>query len=126
MTYAPPPFKAGDRVAIPFGIGLQHYGIVTAQGTVISNSRKHGGVIEQSLSEFANGKRIRLCESADGLDGHIAVQRARRQMGQSYRLHETNCIDLMQHAYRRRPTAWQVASATATAFGDMFRKKTRY
>ena len=118
-------FQAGDRVAIPFGIGLQHYGIVTARGTVISNSRKHGGVVEQSLATFANGKRIRLCERKHGLSGHIAVQRARRQIGADYRLHESNCIDLMQHSYRRRPTAWQVTSATLSAVKDMFSAKGR-
>ena len=61
MTYTKYDFRAGDHVAVPFGIGLWHYGIVTSRGSVISNSRKHGGVTEQSLRQFANGRRIRLC-----------------------------------------------------------------
>lgn len=126
MTSKYSQFQAGDHIAIPFGVGFWHYGIVTAQGTVISNSRKHGGVVEQSLSEFSNGKRIRLCESVDGLDGHIAVQRARRQLGAGYKLGQANCIDLMQYSYRRRPTPWQVASATVMSVRDMFRKSRRY
>ena len=40
-------FQPGDVVSIPFGGVLTHYGVVTARGTVISNSRKHDGVTEQ-------------------------------------------------------------------------------
>ncbi len=112
-------FEAGDVVAIPFGIGLSHYGIVTAQGTVISNSGKHGGVIEQSLSDFANGKRVRLCERTDTLSGIAAVSRARRAKGASYRLTESNCAHFTRWSHRQRPTTLQIASATARAFGDM-------
>jgi len=112
-------FEPGDVVAIPFGIGLSHYGLVTAQGTVISNSRKHGGVVEQSLSDFANGKRIRLCERTDGLSGAIAESRARTAKGQSYRLTESNCAHFTRWSHRRKPTSVQIASATARTFADM-------
>ena len=112
-------FEPGDVVAIPFGIGLSHYGIVTAQGTVISNSRRHGGVIEQSLTEFSDGKRIRLCERSDALDGAIAEGRARRMKGKSYRLTESNCAHLARYSHRQKPTSVQVASATARTLVDM-------
>ncbi|MEL7135710.1 MAG: hypothetical protein AAGK35_09145 [Pseudomonadota bacterium] len=112
-------FEPGDVVAIPFGIGLSHYGVVTAKGTVISNSRKHGGVIEQILSEFSNGRRIRLCERTDALGGAIAEMRARRRKGQSYHLTESNCAHLSRHSHRQKPTSIQIASATARTFADM-------
>ncbi len=64
MTYE---FQPGDMVAIRFGMVLSHYGIVTQRGTVISNSRKNGGVVEQSLARFADGKPIRRCASREGL-----------------------------------------------------------
>ena len=112
-------FEPGDVVAIPFGIGLSHYGIVTAQGTVISNSRKHGGVVEQSLSDFANGKHVRLCERTDPLNGAIAENRARRAKGRSYRLTESNCAHLSRYSHRQKPTSIQIASATARTFADM-------
>lgn len=112
-------FEPGDVVAIPFGIGLSHYGIVTAYGTVISNSRKHGGVIEQSIDAFANGRRIRLCERTDPLSGAIAENRARRAKGRSYRLTESNCAHLSRWSHRQKPTSIQIASATARTFADM-------
>ena len=112
-------FEAGDVVAIPFGVGLSHYGIVTSRGTVISNSRKHGGVVEQSLAEFSNGRRIRLCESTDPLDAAVSESRARRAKGSPYSLTGSNCAHFTRWSRRQRPTTMQVASATASAFADM-------
>lgn len=120
-------FEPGDVVAIPFGIGLSHYGLVTSRGTVISNSSKHGGVIEQSLAEFSNGRRVRLCERTDRLDAVVAETRARRVKGSSYSLTEANCAHLTRYARRQRPTKVQIASATVSAFADMlFGPKRRY
>jgi len=118
-------FEPGDVVAIPFGIGLSHYGIVTAAGTVISNSRRHGGVVEQSLSDFSDGKRVRLCERTDALNGAIAESRARRAKGRSYRLTESNCAHLSRWSHRRKPTSIQIASATMRTFADMVFKGRR-
>ncbi|MHA7900985.1 MAG: hypothetical protein ACX94B_14075 [Henriciella sp.] len=112
-------FEPGDVVAIPFGIGLSHYGIVTASGTVISNSRKHGGVVEQSFIAFSNGRRVRLCERVDGLDGVIAANRARRGKGKSYRLTESNCSHFSRWSHRQKPTSVQIASATVRTVADM-------
>ena len=112
-------FEPGDVVAIPFGIGLSHYGIVTASGTVISNSRKHGGVVEQTFHDFSNGKRVRLCERTDALSGNAAVTRARRAKGRSYSLHESNCAHFTRWSHRQKPTSIQVASATARTLADM-------
>lgn len=112
-------FEPGDVVAIPFGIGLSHYGIVTAQGTVISNSRKHGGVVEQGFADFANGKRVRLCERTDPLSGAIAETRARRAKGKSYRPTESNCVHFSRWSHRQKPTSIQIASATSRTFADL-------
>lgn len=112
-------FEPGDIVAIPFGIGLSHYGIVTASGTVISNSRKYGGVVEQSFPEFANGKRVRLCERTDVLEGTAAVARARRAKGRPYSLNESNCVHFTRWSHRQKPTSIQVASATVRSLVDM-------
>lgn len=112
-------FEPGDVVAIPFGIGLSHYGIVTASGTVISNSGRHGGVIEQSLAEFAGGKRVRLCERTDSLSGAIAESRARRAKGRTYSLTDSNCAHFSRWSHRQKPTSVQIASATARTLVDM-------
>ena len=127
MTSRSNRFEPGDVIAIPFGIGLSHYGLVTSRGTVISNSSKHGGVVEQSLSDFAKGRRIRLCERTDALDAVVAETRARRAKGSSYSLTEANCAHFTRYSRRQRPTTVQVASATVSALADMvFGPKRRY
>lgn len=120
-------FEPGDVIAIPFGIGLSHYGLVTSRGTVISNSSRHGGVVEQSLSEFSKGRRIRLCERTDALDAAVSETRARRAKGSTYSLTEANCAHFTRYSRRQRPTSVQVASATVSALADMvFGPKRRY
>lgn len=121
-------FEPGDTIAIPFGIGLSHYGVVTSRGTVISNSMKHGGVVEQTLSAFANGKRVRLCESTDHFGAVASERRARKALGSSYSLTGSNCAHFARWTHRRKPTSLQVASATASALGDLVfgHKRRRY
>lgn len=112
-------FESGDTIAIPFGIGLWHYGVVTSRGTVISNSLKHGGVVEQAFSTFANGKRVRLCERTDHFGAVASEQRARQAIGASYSLTDANCAHFARWAHRRKPTSLQIASATVSALGDL-------
>ena len=119
-------FEAGDVVAIPFGVGLSHYGLVTSRGTVIANCRRRGGVVEQSFAEFANGRRVRLCERTDALNAAVAESRARRIKGNTYRLTESNCAHLTRWSHRQKPTSVQIASATMRAFGDMLFGPKRY
>ena len=119
MTLRRNDFEPGDVVAIPFGIGLSHYGIVTSSGTVISNSRRHGGVVEQSFADFSDGKRVRLCKRTDALSGSIAVSRARRAKGKRYCLTEANCAHRSRWSHRQKPTSVQIASATVRTLADM-------
>ena len=98
------PYEPGDTVAIRFGLGLSHYGVVTHRGTVISNSRKHDGVVEQSLSAFASGRRVRLTDTRGGLDAVMAEARARKAIGARYSLLGGNCSQFARWTYRRKPT----------------------
>lgn len=126
MTYDPyatSGIPAGEIVSIPFGGVLRHYGVVTSRGTVISNSRRAGGVVEQSLSEFRNGKRLSRHGASEDLHPFQVEARARRMMGRSYDFTGSNCIDLTQHAHRRKATPWQYARATLMAAQDLFRNK---
>lgn len=113
-------FRTGDIVAIHFGPRLSHYGLVTSKGTVISNSRAHGGVVEQSIAAFGDGKRIRLCNRTTPLDGLVAEMRARRAKGQRYRLLSHNCAHFSRWSRRQSPTALQVTTATLEALSDIF------
>jgi hypothetical protein len=119
----PLPFDAGDVVSVRFGVVLSHYGVVTSRGTIISNSRLHDGVIEQSPEAFSTGRSIRLHRRYSSLDGHLVEGRARRKLGRDYDLFGSNCGHLVRHAHRRNPTPMQIGAATVRALGDMLSSK---
>ena len=112
-------YSAGDVVSIRFGGVLRHYGVITTRGTVICNSRLHGGVVEQSLESFANGRSVRQHGRYSDLDGYHVELRARRHLGKDYDLFGSNCGHFVRHAHRRKPTPMQVAAATVRTVGDM-------
>jgi len=112
-------YDAGDVVSIRFGGVLRHYGVVTSRGTVICNSRLHGGVVEQSLEAFAAGRYVRLHGRYSDLDGYHVELRARKHLGKDYDLFGSNCGHFVRHAHRRKPTPMQVAAATVRTVGDM-------
>ena len=112
-------YTTGDVVSIRFGGVLRHYGVVTSRGTVISNSRKHDGVVEQSLETFSAGRSIRLHDRYSELDGYHVELRARRHLGKDYDLFGSNCGHFVRHAHRRRPTPMQLAAATVRTVSDM-------
>lgn len=119
-------FETGDVVSVRFSGVLRHYGVVTSRGTVLSNSGAHGGVIEQSMADFAKGRRVVLREKGGGLEGVIAEQRARSRIAGGYDLTGSNCIDYVRHSRRRSATPWQYARAAGMALGDMLGGKRRY
>lgn len=129
MTYSTDRYAlpAGEVVSIPFGGVFRHYGVVTARGTVISNSRAAGGVVEQSLTEFKDGRRLMRHGRSSGQNAYQVEARARRKLGRSYDLTGSNCIDFTQYTHKRRPTPWAVGRATLMALGDMLSgSKRRY
>ena len=119
FSYSQYDLPAGEIISIPFGGVFRHYGVVTARGTVISNSRASGGVVEQSLAAFKNGKQISRHGASNSEHAFQVEARARRLLGRSYDLTGSNCIDFTRHTHQRRATPWQVGRATLMAVGDM-------
>ena len=121
MTYLDKRYDipAGEIVSIPFGGIMRHYGVVTSRGTVISNSRAGGGVIEQSMTQFQNGQRLREHGASSREHAFQIEARARRKLGRSYDLTGSNCIDFTRHTHKQSVTPWQVGRATLMALGDM-------
>ena len=119
-------FQPGDVVSIRFSGVLRHYGVVTSGGRVISNSRKHDGVTEQTLDDFADGRTVKVHGSRSDAH-HLEVEsRARRALGASYRLAGSNCGDFVGHVHKRKPTVTQVGRATMMAIGDLFGNSRKY
>lgn len=111
----------GDMVAVRFAGVLSHYGVMTQRGTVITNSNRNNGVVEQTLAEFADGRPVRRCARRGGLDALAVEARARRAKGAPYSLTHSNCSHFARWTHRRRPTLMQAVSATFEAFRDMSR-----
>jgi len=113
-------FEPGDIISVRFGGVLRHYGVVTLSGHVLSNSRKHGGVTEQSFAEFAAGRPVKRHRNKSDLHYLEIEARARRAQRMSYSVTGTNCIDYVRRSHRQRPTPWQYGSATLRTLRDMF------
>ncbi|WP_084395961.1 C40 family peptidase [Henriciella aquimarina] len=111
-------YRPGDRVSVRFGGVLRHYGIVSWGGRVISNNGRYGGVVSQSLSDFARGREITNHGPEAGHD-YLGPSRATRRLGHDYHLTGSNCVHFVRHAQGRKPTATQVARGTFEAFRDM-------
>ncbi|MEM0985381.1 MAG: hypothetical protein AAGJ32_03965 [Pseudomonadota bacterium] len=111
--------RPGDVVSIPLGIGLRHYGVVTLAGTVISRSSRHGGVVEQSLEAFADGRHVKRHRPKAGTNPFVTDARARRRVGADYSLTEANCVHHMRWVQGRAPTVIQRTLATVQVIGDM-------
>ena len=105
------PFEPGDVVSVRFGVVLSHYGVVTSRGTIISNSRLHDGVVEQSPDQFSTGREIRLHRRYSSLDGHLVESRARRQLGRDYDLFGSISSAMRTAASQRRCRLGQRLSA---------------
>lgn len=112
-------YQTGDVVSVRFAGVLRHYGVLTSRGTVISNSVRHDGVTEQTLDDFADGRSLRLHRRPSDMSGYQVEARARRAIGARYELGRSNCIDLVRHSHRRKPTPWQIGAGAVMAIGDM-------
>lgn len=112
-------FRPGDVVSVRFGGVLRHYGIVTYGGRVISNTRRHDGVVTQSLEAFAQGRPVKWHGPSDDGRDYLSVERAHRRLGHDYHLTGSNCVHFVRSAQGRKPTSTQVARATFETFRDM-------
>ncbi len=112
-------YSQGDIVSIPYGGVLRHYGTVTARGTVISNSRRHGGIVEQDFATFANGKHVRRHTSRSDLHPFQIEARARRTLGADYHLFRSNCTHHVRHSQGREPSVLQKSAIAVGLIGRL-------
>ncbi|MEM1106052.1 MAG: hypothetical protein AAGH87_06655 [Pseudomonadota bacterium] len=118
-----PPYAAGDVVSVRFAGVLRHYGVVTFGGRILSNNGMRGGVISQSLEDFADGRPVRWHGAGGNASDYLSHDRAQRHLGRQYTLTGQNCIDYTRNVRGQRPTPWQLLRAGAMAIGDMGRRR---
>jgi len=116
-------FEPGEVISVRFARFLRHYGVVTFDGRVLSNNGFRGGVISQTIAEFADGRSIMCHGNRHDACEYLTHDRAHRHLGKDYTLTGSNCIDYTRQARRQRPTPWQLARAAVMAVGDMRRNR---
>lgn len=112
--------QPGDLVSVRFGGVFRHYGVVTFGGRILSNNGERGGVISQSLSEFADGRDVKRHKRREDTCEYLTHHRSHRRLGHDYDLTGSNCIDFARHSRGEKPTVTQYARGALMTLGDMF------
>lgn len=106
--------QVGDIISTPaYGV-INHWGIYTGQGSVISNSKRYGKVVEESLSSFLNGKKLSWIGYPGTLSGHEVISRARQLVGKKWNLVKSNCEHFAHHVHGLKPTSPQLLLGAAS------------
>ena len=106
-------FDVGEWVSVKTYGFIDHFGIATGDGRVISNSMRHGGVVIQSEAEFSSGQPVTRYGSPAPLQAHIAVMRAMGRIGERWRAFNDNCEHFIRWAYGLKAESPQAAALTA-------------
>jgi len=100
--------RVGEIIGVrKFGF-VEHVGLVTESGTVVANSMRNSGVIEQSLAEFSDGEEVTRLGYPSDLPASIVVARARRRLGARWSLLNSNCEHFVRWAHGLKPTSPQL------------------
>jgi len=84
-------FKQGEIISVKWYFGVQHDGIYTAAGTVISASARTGEVTEEDIKTFSDGKKIVSKGYPSNHPAEAIEKRARSKLGKTYKLLSYNC-----------------------------------
>lgn len=123
MDYRQISLPPGTVIGVRSG-PIEHVGIVTdarvdGMPAVISNSRSHRGVREESLKRFARGRPIRIHKPMSALPGEEVAIRARRMIGRRYDALRFNCEHFVRIAHGLKPRSPQLHGALAIAAGAL-------
>lgn len=109
--------QTGDVVSAKAYGFIDHFGIISENGTVISNSKRHGSVVEQSLNKFSEAGPIKHHGKVGPLSRSQTVFNARSRIGQSYELFTNNCEHFIRWASGLTPKSPQLVAAVTLIGG---------
>lgn len=112
-------YPPGTLTSVPTHLFYRHFGIVTARGTVISNSARHGGAREETLAEFCNGQHCRIEPAPSNLPWWEVLHRARQLMTRPYNLFTWNCESFYKTCFGLPPNSDQVTFSILIATAGM-------
>lgn len=84
-------YLQGEIIAAKMPIGIEHYGISTGYGTVISSSMRTGIVIEESMDMFSGGHAVMSKGYPSELTPSVVLANARSAVGEKWNLFTDNC-----------------------------------
>ncbi|GJL91254.1 hypothetical protein [Hyphococcus sp.] len=106
-------FGVGEWVSVKAYGFIDHFGLATGDGRIISNSMRHGGVVIQSEAEFSSGKPITRYGSPDPHRGQVAVMLAIGRIGEPWSAFSDNCEHFVRWAYGMKAESPQAAALSA-------------
>ena len=123
MDYRQVSLPSGAVIGVRSGL-IEHVGIVTdwridGMPAVISNSRTHGGVREETLASFAGKRALRIHKPLSDMPGDKVADRARRMVGRRYDALRFNCEHFVRIAHGLKPRSPQLHGALALAVGAL-------
>ncbi len=107
-------FKQGEIICVKWHFGVQHDGIYTADGTVISASARTGEVTEEDINTFADGKKVVSKGYPSTLPPETIEQNARDKLGKTYNLLKYNCQHFASECHGQKKSR-QLRSVALTA-----------
>jgi hypothetical protein len=119
MQFGTYPAQLGTLISIPTHVFYRHFGIVTARGTVISNSARHGGAREETFEQFCVGRNWRIEPSPSNLPYWAVLQRAAQLMDRPYNVLTWNCESFVKASYGLSPSSDQVIVSALLALGGV-------
>ncbi len=108
-------YRPGDIVSVRVKGGILHEGIMTETGRVISNSRRRGGVYEESVRTFTDGGKLKNHGPLNGMDSDRVLARARALIGKRYNPYSYNCEHFVSEVYGTRRSSPQKKLAIGAA-----------
>jgi len=92
-------YRPGDVVRVRVKGIIQHEGIMTEHGRVISNSRRRGGVFEESTRDFAGNGKIEHVGVLSARPASHVIAHARSRIGCGYDAYSYNCQHFVRECY---------------------------
>jgi hypothetical protein len=117
----------GSVVSVPvkdYAKIIQHKGILAWNGfqqqwTVISNSKRRGRVVEESLPEFSEGETVTVEGYPSSRPSHEVVRIARSEIGREWKLSD-NCEHFVRYVHGLRPESPQRQFLTGVGLFALF------
>lgn len=107
--------EPGTVVSAQKSGGVEHFGILTEVGTIVSASKIRQAVVEETPLQFSLGAQIYVHDIRGRQRWEQTVWMARSKLGEPYRLFDRNCEHFVRFCHGLPQKSPQLAAAVGTA-----------